>query len=138
MGNTCKLIGYIWSIFGFISSIILAYSYGKVRDTYHFLGSTQYSSERNWLLTILIFMISLLSVAVISVILFALSEVLFYLESLKHNMNSIRSANNNLAGNDNKTDVLSLNNNAAYWICKECSTKNSNTVISCKNCGTYK
>ncbi|MBO5166688.1 MAG: hypothetical protein IJ405_01195 [Lachnospiraceae bacterium] len=122
MKDFCYVVGCIVMVLGVIGSIVLAASLG-VEVSYSHYGTLR--EERNWLLTIVWFGVGVLSTAVVSSILFALSEVLGYLARI----------NNKLTSSDINSVIDSMKLvEGSEWRCSRCGRINNKAVGTCA-CG---
>lgn len=121
MKQICKVFGTITLIAGAIGSFIFAYAAGAPysMSTFGYL-----ERDRNWPLSIIYFLASLIVVAIFSVILHGIAEVLEYLESVNQVIQNIKpDTENELPKN--------------YWKCSNCGKNNPSYTGTC-SCGQSK
>ena len=71
MGDACRLLSKVYGVVGGIGTFVVSYVGGRTAE----LGYLSVEYERNWFLTIAIFIGAALSVVMICVALFTLGEV---------------------------------------------------------------
>lgn len=143
MKKTCGVLATIILILGFAGSIALAVIFGvRVEEvtegTYY--KYTTLVEHRDPGLTFSIFFGSFVSVLIISIILYALSEILERLEklenaNLKMASNVVNKTADNIIEVENKEPIPSAPN--GFWKCSHCGTINANAVKKCW-CGERK
>ena len=133
MGNTCKLLSKVFGVLGAIGTIVVAYFGGRTANLY----SMRYDYyERNWPLTIGIFIGTGLGVAIISVALYTLGEI--YDKVYSMSFNGVGSISESTAkgleylGQQAEEERLLKNGG---WKCPNCGKINNSYETTCK-CGT--
>jgi NADH:ubiquinone oxidoreductase subunit 6 (subunit J) len=123
-----SILGNIIIIFGTIGAFIIAAAYGYT--------TSGYSSrmERNWGLTIFLFITFLLSSLILGVLLKAIAEIV---ESLEIINNNIANIGTKLPGNQVDETYLNPHNNVSIekWICPTCGKQNALIDKYCVYCG---
>ena len=125
MKQICKTLGMISLVAGVIGSFVLAYAGGATLSISRY-GTLE--NERNWLLTIIYFLVGLVCISAVSAILLGISEILERLESI-----------------DQVQDVLVQNTQSDvedkvpqnYWKCPNCGKANPPYTGTC-GCGQLK
>ena len=123
MKGTCKFLGILTLILGIIGSFVLAYALGS--DGHRFY------SDRNWVLTIILFVSGVISTAIPSTILLGISEVLEGIESVKFLQNNPEESSSFL----NK--LVEEKQNKTFWKCPNCGKSNPPYTGTC-SCGCAK
>lgn len=125
MKTICKISGYFIGIIGTIGSFIMAKEFG-VSNTIKYLGIY---TERNWILTIAIFIGSMAMISSISFILLGISDVLKKIENQEMRREE--------KGYDNKLRKIveeEEEKEKKYWRCPKCGEKNPPYPGTC-SCG---
>lgn len=117
--NVCKLVSKVILVLGIIGSFFLAYSSGLIVDISS--RSSSYDLERNWLLTILIFIFSCFGTFASFLLFHSLGEILDYLDILHTNMKEA-------------IPEAPEADDPAMWVCESCGRKNKPYVGTC-SCG---
>lgn len=119
MSEILKKIGVAFLVLGVIASIYLAYVSG---NTLH---------GRNWLSTIITFVICIISFGLSSVFILAFAEVLDRLESIEY---YLQAKEEKVAREKVEREKVESNN---YWRCNNCGKANPPYVGTC-GCGSRK
>lgn len=131
MKSLCKDIGYVVLVLGAIGSVFLAKESGvDIEYSYSF----DITYERNWLSTIVYFLIGLASTGIFATIFFALSTILEKLETLEYRIPATDT--NSLTGMSDSLREQRMVDNGG-WKCNQCGRINDNTTGSCA-CGASK
>ena len=135
-GGLCKLLAIIYGILGSIGSIVMANILGKSAE-YDFV-KREMVSERNWPLTIAIFVGTLLVVAMISVGLYTIGEIYDRVYSNAFTANgaiSEKTAEGLAVLAEQAETERTLD--AGGWRCPDCNKVNPSYVTTCM-CGRSK
>lgn len=144
MKGICKVIAYVNLVLGIIGSIAAAYLGGRSLDTY---SRYSISYDRNWLLTIAIFLGIMLMVITLYVILMSLVELLEKQEWMESRLLELdmeekekdNSSQPSFKASNSKADLLraaaSQDVRKNVWVCSECGETNSAASRTCKGCG---
>ena len=131
VGNVCKVSAIIVFSLDFIGSIIIA------------------AKTENFMF----FLIGFLSSFLFCLVLYALGEIVDQLEISNNNtyqlykMLKSKEAKDSAPASPSQTStpssaparsVLLSNTGKDSWVCRSCGTRNSNTDMSCRECGKYK
>ncbi len=125
MKGFCKVLATTMLVLGTIGSIFIAKTMGMS------LNMRTYDMERNWGTTIIVFLFGFLSVVVLSVILYAIDEILGNQESLYKELSQ---ALDNLRSPEKSSFKGVPSNN---WECPKCGKINPNYTGTC-GCGASK
>lgn len=123
MSKWFERFGVAAAIFGFISSIIMAYVYGVTVSVY----TTRSFTERNWLLTIITFLVFMFISVLVSSIFFGIAGVLNNQETI---LSMCRKNNDAMAALLNPKEVTG-------WKCSKCGKVNADYIGTC-GCGQIK
>lgn len=134
MGDACKALSKIYAVLGGIGAFYLSYSLGRTASIGHY--STSY--ERDWLLTIAIFLGSALSVAIVSVVLEAVGEIHDRVYYLSYSGRTALSsdAEQGLAVLGQEAEAKRIVANGG-WKCPDCGKANNSYETTCI-CGKSK
>lgn len=127
MQKLCNMLSKFIIVWGGVGSIIAAIVFGK-ETTVSVYGVVE--TERNWGLTIGIFLATLISVFLLFVIFAALAEVL---ENQDHILYNQSKYTDNKASTEKQGTNISTKKD--MWVCPHCGTSNSSTQHECKDCG---
>lgn len=122
MESICKLFGRVFIILGLISSFMIAKNFG-VSMSNQFIGL-----ERDWGLTILLFVSCAFCSTILGVILLGLAEVLQNQRIIAGRINEVENNLNTVK----KETVTKLS--AGSWRCKRCNKINEKYIGTC-SCG---
>ena len=120
--KSCGVIGSILLVAGVIGALILAYSFGVKTEVS--LITYEYAKERDWFLTIVIFVVFAFYSVVMAVLFFAIKEILLYLEKI-YTFEKNR---------EEESIPPSFKSTGNYWICPKCGKENPNYTGTC-GCG---
>ena len=124
MKQICNILGRITLIGGAIGSFVLAYSAGATLSVSR--GTLELT--RNWLLTIIYFLVSLICVAAISAILLGLAKILEHLELIDEGQDDLIQ----YTKPDIEEEIPQ-----GYWKCPNCGKGNPPYAGTC-GCGQPK
>ena len=139
-----KNLSLIILVVGIISSIIVAALYGKHSEIDSY--SLEITMVRSVPTTIGIFVGGMVSTCILSLIFYYIGVIVDYLEDLYSR--SMANDKDNQKKEDlqkqsgfsnGRTSILDQDRtNEDGWECKSCGTRNPQSSITCKDCGTYK
>lgn len=146
------MIAFVHLILGTIGGLAAAYFLGRTVNPY---STYRVRYDRNWMLTIVVFLIVMLGILTLFVILMALDELLAnqqymvsQLEELEAKTVTSVNADSGQGGpvvraSNSKADLLgsvSRSGSSAghTWICPDCGETNSIGSRTCKGCGRDK
>lgn len=131
MQKQCKVIAIIELVLGIIGSFVLAWASGLVLN------------ERNWLITIVVFLVSVAVSYSVFVVLFSISEILQNQERISSRIYSLESSADKQNEKLTALGCSSLfrdvqgSEERKSWICPKCGKRNNNYVGTC-GCGARK
>lgn len=126
MKSICKTLGNIILFLGIIGSVFISNSFGKVLNYEHM------KPERDWTLTIILFLSCALSVIVLSVILYGISEILERLEKIDSVTNLPSAPGTTQSDLKTKENTETIMNTS--WKCPTCGQVNNNSNQKCSSC----
>lgn len=126
MKSICKTFGNIILFLGIIGSIFISNSLGKV------LNYETIKLERNWTLTITLFLSCALSAIVLSIILYGIGEILERLEHIGGAMDIQSGDSSNLPTSRSSENIKSIKDTS--WRCPTCGQINNTSDLKCKSC----
>lgn len=126
MKSICRTFGNVILFLGIIGSIFISNSLGKV------LNYESLKLERNWTLTITLFLSCALSVIVLSILLFGISEILERLEQLG-GTTGIQSGASSIQFSPSASESADIVTKTS-WICPTCGQENATSALKCKAC----
>ncbi len=125
--STCKVLGSIVLALGIIGTLILAVNYGKVLDYGY-----DFAYTRDWVLTFTYLIGGCLITSIQSIVLFALGEILEFVERINCNIENEKHNSNSKTYESNSTIPQTI-----VWTCPTCGGINHRDTGTC-GCGTRK
>ena len=122
MKQICKYLGYAWLVLGIIGSFILANNLGAG------------VSERDWVLTISVFVAGILSTSAFASILLGIAEILERLESISKKQ--VASVSDTYSHGSALTRAAE-EQDKTFWKCPQCGKNNPPYTGTC-GCGCSK
>lgn len=127
MGNQCRILAIIYMILGVISSIILAISLGITAE----MGKYSVQFERNWVLTLAIFVGGVFTSYIVYVIMMTLADTHDTVSQILFKVGNIPTSS---IGYASEEDIFLANGG---WKCPDCQKLNYSYETTCR-CGKSK
>lgn len=133
MSGICRVLGRLTLIFGLVGAFVLASIYGETYREETFYTTVKLIPQRDWGLTIGIFVGSAFSVVILAVILLAISDIIDMLERHDSILKGAESGLEMLSKQAKDQETIS----GGGWKCPKCSNINYFHTKRCK-CGYEK
>lgn len=136
MGDICKILAKIYGVIGAVGTIAASIIGGKTAS----IGTYSIRYERNWLLTIAIFLGVGLSVAMVTAALYTLGKIYdrVYSSSFSANSSISTEAANGLAVLAKEAEEKKILANGGWKCPAPCNKVHRSYESSCSSCGTAK